>query len=117
MPISGAIGVIGCLCTVRSTTGAAMAMPAARNAIRMILRTGKNACGESSRTHVKATSAAKATGLPGTVASVAVVTAVARDVAACGRHQEIPPFDGLRAPPAYRGAASKGAATVFTVVL
>ena len=104
IPISGAIGVIGCLWTVRSTTWAAIAMPAARNAIRMTLRTGNHACGESSRTHVNATSAAKATGLPGTVTSVAVVTAVApRAAAVRGRHQDRP--------------ASNGVATVFTVVL
>src|SRR5882672_6755536 len=94
MPISGAIGVIGCLCTVRSTTWAAIAIPAARNAIRMILSTGKNACGDSSRTHVNATSAPNARGLPGTVASVVVVTAVPRDVAVCGRHQAMPVSKG-----------------------
>jgi hypothetical protein len=57
IPISGASGVIGCLCAVRSMTCAVMAMPPARKAMRISLRTGNHACGESSKTKVNTTSA------------------------------------------------------------
>ena len=57
MPISGASGVIGCLCAVRSMTCAAIAIPPARNAMRISFSTGNHACGESNSTNVKATSA------------------------------------------------------------
>ncbi len=57
IPISGAIGVIGCLWAVRSATCAAIAMPPARNAMRISFSTGNHACGDSSSTNVKATSA------------------------------------------------------------
>src|SRR5258705_13661364 len=96
IPISGAIGVIGCLWAVRSKTWAAIAIPAARNAIRMTLRIGNHACGDRSSTHVKKTSATNAVRLPVRLAG----TRVAAD---SGRHHVAPGFSG--------------AAMVFTVVL
>ncbi len=57
MPISGASGVIGCLCAVRSMTCAVIAIPPARNAMRISFRTGNHACGESNSTDVKAINA------------------------------------------------------------
>ncbi len=96
MPISGAIGVIGCLWAVRSKTWAAIATPAARNAIRITLRIGNHACGDRSSTHVKKTSARNAVRLP-------VRLAGTRRAADRGLHHVAPAF--------------KGAAIVFTVAL
>ena len=57
MPISGESGVIACRLAVRSTTCAAIAMPAASSAMRNIFRTGNQVCGEISRMMVKASNA------------------------------------------------------------
>ena len=84
MPISGDSGVIGCRWMVRSATCAAMAIPAARNAIRMTFSAGNHACGDSSRMAVNATSAQNATLLPDAVAT-------ARDGARLFQAKGLPP--------------------------
>src|SRR5262245_44432113 len=78
--VSDPDGVIGSRRSVASIVCAAMATPAASRAIRMVFSTGRNVCGESSRTTVKNTSPPKASDLP-------PAPWITGDASTSGRHQ------------------------------